>query len=59
MKVTRHVHYRLVLAEVGYPISELSGTRELFEATRDALKGTYRGLDFDMCILIVFFSSHY
>ena len=34
------MNYRLVLKEVGYPLSQLTGTRELFHAGYDALLGT-------------------
>ncbi|KAH8115734.1 hypothetical protein DFH11DRAFT_1507170, partial [Phellopilus nigrolimitatus] len=36
IKVTKHVHYRLLLKAVGYSLREFNGTREMFEATQDA-----------------------
>ena len=37
--VLQHVHYRLVLNEVGYPLSNFSRAHELFGAVGDALDG--------------------
>ncbi|KAH8115737.1 hypothetical protein DFH11DRAFT_1507405, partial [Phellopilus nigrolimitatus] len=38
VKVTKHIHYRLLLKAVGYPLQEFTGTRELFDATLDAFE---------------------
>ena len=38
-RIVVHTHYRLVLREVGYPLSEVTGSRELFEAVGDVLDG--------------------
>lgn len=38
-KNNKHIHYRMVSAEVGCPLSELVGAYELFEATRMAFVG--------------------
>ncbi|KAH8115724.1 hypothetical protein DFH11DRAFT_1702549 [Phellopilus nigrolimitatus] len=36
IRVTKHVHYRLLLKAVGYSLRDFKGTREMFEATQDA-----------------------
>ncbi|KAH8115727.1 hypothetical protein DFH11DRAFT_1702560, partial [Phellopilus nigrolimitatus] len=44
MKVTKHTHYRLVLKAFSYSLEDLKSTREMFEATHDAIEaliGTY------------------
>ena len=37
--VSTHIHYRLVVGEVGYGLERLKGTRELLSATYDAFHG--------------------
>ncbi len=38
-RIVGHVHYRLVLAEAGYPLVRFTGTSELLHATYDAFRG--------------------
>ena len=40
LHVSRHVHYRIVLRHAGYPLRTFSGSRELFGAAHDALRGS-------------------
>lgn len=37
--ITPHTHYRLALVEVGYPLKNLVGTKELMHATHNAFSG--------------------
>ena len=37
--ITPHIHYRLALVEVGYPLKNLVGTKELMHATHNAFSG--------------------
>ncbi|KAH9932690.1 uncharacterized protein BXZ73DRAFT_77408 [Epithele typhae] len=38
LKLTRMVHYRLVIDEAGYPLTRAVGTQELLSGARDALR---------------------
>lgn len=40
MKVKKHTHYRLALAEVGYSLRKFKGSRELFDIINDILEGS-------------------
>lgn len=37
--IVPHVHYRMALSEVGYPLKNLLGTKELIHATLTAFIG--------------------
>ncbi|KAL4063591.1 hypothetical protein V8B97DRAFT_1990609 [Scleroderma yunnanense] len=39
-KITGHIHYRLVLKEVGHPPRDFLCTRDLVNTVRDAIIGT-------------------
>lgn len=39
LKLERHVHYRIVLGEVGKPLTEFSSTKEVLQVLHDALEG--------------------
>lgn len=42
--ITPHVHYRMALAEVGYTLKYLMGTKELIHATLNAFIGGFASM---------------